>query len=509
MPGEMIAPATAQPPRRTVWPAVLLLAGFVVLVLAAYRTFVPDDLFIYLQFARNLIEGHGPAFNPGKATYGFTSPLWLGLLTLPGYLGADLVTGARALSLGASLLALAAIALLTLRLSGSRRAAFAACALLAVDAWFLRWACTGMEASLAAAVVLLAFARRLHEERAGMAPFGSIALFAVLTLLRPEAFLLLALALGDVSLHAMGERGPASPPARRLGRAVAAAGVAALIVGPWLAYAWMTFGQLLPDTAPAKGTPGAALAQAGGSLLRTLALAGATSAIPIMLLAISAPALWRAAGNAQPVIVRRHLLLAAWVVALPLLYAGSAVTAYSRYLLIWTPLLLAAGVGAWDRLAASRNLRPAIWALPLALVAVQNLGLGAFKIAPASAAYARSLDRVNVGIGRWLAANTAEDAVVAAENIGAIGYVSRRRILDLNGLISPRVIPYKRAGEIDRFLEEFPPDYVIKIDPRPDPWREGGPRLVLEPLLILEYESMFLDQEAPLYYTLYRVVRKR
>ena len=95
--------------------------------------------------------------------------------------------------------------------------------------------------------------------------------------------------------------------------------------------------------------------------------------------------------------------------------------------------------------------------------------------------------------------------MVAAENIGAIGYVSDRRILDLNGLVSPEVIPYKRDGSVERYLEEHPPDYVIKIDPRPDPWRDGGPRLALTPLLVLDYEHMFLDQAAPLYYTLYRV----
>jgi hypothetical protein len=255
--------------------------------------------------------------------------------------------------------------------------------------------------------------------------------------------------------------------------------------------------------------PGAALARAGGSLVRTASLAGATSAIPFVLLVVAAAILWRAAGAAKPALVRRHRLLAAWLLALPLLYAATAVTAYSRYLLIWTPLLLAAGVSAWDRLATARGLRPELWALPLGLVAAQNLALGAFEISPASAAYGRSLERVNVGIGRWLQANTPEDAVVAAENIGAIGYVSRRQILDLNGLISPKVIPYKRAGEIDKFLEEFPPDYVVKIDPQPDPWRTAGPRLKLEPLLILEYDSMFLDQEAPLYYTLYRVTRQR
>lgn len=41
---------------------------------------------------------------------------------------------------------------------------------------------------------------------------------------------------------------------------------------------------------------------------------------------------------------------------------------------------------------------------------------------------------------RWLAAHTAPDALVAANDIGAMAYVGQRRIVDLVGLASPEVI---------------------------------------------------------------------
>jgi hypothetical protein len=46
-----------------------------------------------------------------------------------------------------------------------------------------------------------------------------------------------------------------------------------------------------------------------------------------------------------------------------------------------------------------------------------------------------------VAVARWLAENTAPDDLVAAHDIGAIGYYAGRPILDLAGLISPEVIP--------------------------------------------------------------------
>ena len=94
----------------------------------------------------------------------------------------------------------------------------------------------------------------------------------------------------------------------------------------------------------------------------------------------------------------------------------------------------------------------------------------------------------------------------AAENIGAIAYYSGRRILDMNGLISPQMIPYKRRGRVEEYLAAHPPDYLIKIHPQRDPWSGGVIGLDLEPIQVLAYEHMFINQKDPLYYTLYRVL---
>jgi hypothetical protein len=188
---------------------------------------------------------------------------------------------------------------------------------------------------------------------------------------------------------------------------------------------------------------------------------------------------------------------------LPLLYSLTGVTVYSRYLLIATPLWLAAGLSAgWWALRGRRR----AWAAAVLVAGVGNLVLTYAWVAPGSRDYGESFRRVNVGLGRWLAENTPPDAVVGAENIGAIAFFSHRRILDMNGLVSPEIIPYKRRGEVKAYLAAHPPDYLIKIDLRRDPWASGLAGLELAPIRILAYERMFLTQTEPLYYTLYRVV---
>jgi len=52
---------------------------------------------------------------------------------------------------------------------------------------------------------------------------------------------------------------------------------------------------------------------------------------------------------------------------------------------------------------------------------------------------------------------------LALNDVGAIAYISRRPVLDLMGLVTPEIIPYRRQGEegIVRFVAEKCPDYVI------------------------------------------------
>jgi hypothetical protein len=137
---------------------------------------------------------------------------------------------------------------------------------------------------------------------------------------------------------------------------------------------------------------------------------------------------------------------------------------------------------------------------------LQNTVLDVRLIRPATIVYQESERRVNVAIGEWLRDNTDPAAVVAVPDIGAIGYVSQREILDLNGLITPELIPYKRNKQTNRYLEEHPPQFIISIGHDPKWLETHGPDLRLVPVMSLAFEKMFIFQEEPLFYSLYRVL---
>src|SRR5262249_44387711 len=73
-------------------------------------------------------------------------------------------------------------------------------------------------------------------------------------------------------------------------------------------------------------------------------------------------------------------------------------------------------------------------------------------------------DEVRKPAGEWLARHSPAEATVAMEPIGYIGYYSRRRVLDEIGLVSPRMIPFTRAGAgwFGRAMRAFRPEFIVE-----------------------------------------------
>ena len=75
----------------------------------------------------------------------------------------------------------------------------------------------------------------------------------------------------------------------------------------------------------------------------------------------------------------------------------------------------------------------------------------------------QNIEAMQEHLGRWVAVNTPHDARLALNDVGAIAYLSRREVVDVMGLVTPAIIPYRRDGEagVLRYLERACPDYLI------------------------------------------------
>jgi hypothetical protein len=433
-----------------------------------------DDSWIHLHFARNLAEGAGFSYNPGTPVAGSTAPLWTLLLA-----GAVLIAGAGAWTAKAvGIVCTLSAALVTRRLVravGGSRAAGVGAALALVWAGPMAWgALSGMEVSLAALLVASALLAHAHDRPAWTAWLAALAVLA-----RPESAILLPLLVLARPLSV-----------RRVALFV---GVAALVFTPAVWFSLVTAGSPVPATAVAK-VEGGLLGWWSGvqeplattfvarpwvfSRLWARWLWSVHWALPILLL--PAFALTVRQGGRRWICPALALVLHPVAMAVVAPYRGPEFQEgrYSIHLLplaiamVWGfggPILRWLGGSTTTRgedpepggptASGSPRLRRAI--CPAAYFAVALVLLW-----PASSHYAWAVQNINamqVHLGKWVAGNTPAGARLALNDIGAIAFVSRREVIDLMGLVTPEIRPYRRQGEdgVIRYVAEACPDYVI------------------------------------------------
>ena len=426
-----------------------------------------DDAWIHAQFARNIAAGAGFSYNPGEWVSGSTAPAWTTLLGLGTVLLRDTVVASKVFGVALHLLTAVLAARLTEHLVGWRPAAIVAGL---VVGWtpLLTWgAVSGMEVPLAAALVLAGLLAHAEQRRVGV----SAGLLALGALARPETLAILGLLLADIGLRAVAGR-TWRDGARQLGEALL---VSALVLAPVVALDYATLGRPLPSTFYVKSGPGIVQALGTGDL-----------AMARRALLTHAPAaLWKFAE-----ILREQLPLLVALLPIGAVVLATATRRRVGWLMVASLVLVPLAIGATspDRLkpdnaryvpqlvalagvVAIVGLAPVVRFLAtsriLTAVACCLLLLPlADRVRAASAPYAQAvgnIEQMHVVMGRWLAANTPPDALVAVNDIGAIAYFGHRRILDLEGLVSPEALAYRRLGTGRglALVEAMRPDYVV------------------------------------------------
>ena len=436
------------------------------------EAFPLDDPWIHLQFARNLAEGHGFSYNPGVPVSGSTAPLWTLVLG-----GAFAVFGshpvlAKALGIAATLGTAWLAGRLAVIWTGHRGLGLLASVLVALAGPMVWGALSGMEVGLAA---LLVTAALVHHAR-GRAWTGGFAV-GLAALARPEAVVLLPL---------FWLAGPLT------GRRLLAWGLpVAGSLAPWVAFNLATTGSPLPAPAAAKIEGGLVGFLAGvreplGTLLVERPWQFETewarwlwrvdALLPILLL----PGLWwlgRHAGRAA-LVPASVLLLHPLAMAMLAPYRGPSFQE-GRYCIHLLPLALVIAVlplallfstvspeGGAERgrewVRGPERLRGY-----LGWIAAGTLLVAAVAALPSAASRygwaVQNIEAMQVHLGHWVARHTPPTARIGLNDVGAIAYISRREVVDVMGLVTPAILPFRRDGEMGvlRYLEHTCPDYLI------------------------------------------------
>ena len=402
-----------------------------------------DDSWIHAVFARNIATGQGYAFNAGHPVSGSTGPLYSVILAGLYAVTGEMVWSAKLFGILCQCVSAFLVWRAARRMNPDSDVAALAAAILVGISPSLLWASvSGMEISLYLVFVCAGFERYVAGR-----DVAATLLWALGVWVRPDGIFLVALSM----------LGP-------LGSLWKRAAVAAVAIAPFFLFNYVLGGSFFPQTVGAKTHLGFDFLGRTWKLLREW---GALWGVPYGKHdELDHPALLLPlilVGGA--VLLRRKPVLALYVLGLPLalsLFRDNSAS-HKRYILyVIPPAMLAAVAGArW--LAQRFGSGVPRWQVTRALLTVAAAALvwqGAY-VARKAETHGWNVENINMMqrlLGLTAAQMTQPGAVVAASDIGAIGYFSHREVVDLMGLVSKQ----RSLGENLRVYQ--PAVMIILVD---------------------------------------------
>ena len=463
--------------------ALLSAGGYLLWSTLFYRLGYPlDDAWIYQTYARNLAQSGMWAFMPGVPSGGSTGPLWALLLAagyllrLDHFLWSYLLGSAALFALGVT----GIWGVRTLNPEVGKLSLLAGAAL--IFEWHLTWAAgSGMETALSGMLAAGVLVYLLRTEITPRAWFLLGLTIGASIWVRPDGLLLLAPA--GFALLLGGAR---TWRTKFRDGALLLAGFG-LLFGLYLLFNQAIAGTIWPNTFYAK--------QAEYAKLQTIPLI--RRYVQQLLLPLTGVGIVLLPGFllslAESIRQRRWArlgvflwffgYLGAFAWRLPVTYQ------HGRYVMPAMPIFFILGLAGtlkwsrahWDGAQMFPRVLAKTWLLLTLLVS----GIFWFLGANAFARDTAIIETEMVASAQWIATHTEPGAVVAAHDIGALGYFGGREIIDLAGLISPEVIPFIRdENQLAAYLDSQDADYLMTF---PD-WY---PALTAQAFLVYQTQGEF------------------
>lgn len=442
---------------------ILVSAGWFSGLVAAYWPYTVDDAYITFRYSSNLATGAGPTFNAGEPPVeGYSSPLWMALLSIFALFGIDLTTAAKCVGVLCMVLTWFIAARMACHLRPGASAGFlstgarmTAILITSFDASAIH-AVAGMETALAALLLVLTawFLIRFQQGHSAGCAWGAALSALAVGLTRPEANAVVVAAIGAclVSGDRTGRR-----------RLLRAALLGYVLPGAlFMAARTFYYGELLPLPFHLKVGQASALAGAG-EVWRFLVRLGPSLGICVLL------GMLQPARALLPVVSMCAAQLAFFV------WPAHIMGFDHRYLFPVFPLLVVLAVYGLetlrDRCAAMRAFpirvcQVASWLLVAACAISWSRGMSD-RLAD-RLRYARGLAQAHVALGHRLRASAdgGRRPLLAIADAGAVPFYSGWQTLDTFGL-NDRHIALSGRHDVEYVLEQSP-DVIVLISFRSD-----------------------------------------
>ncbi len=443
--------------KKTIWQLGLISAfSLIFYLLVSYlyfwNGFPLDDSWIHLTYARNLAMHGEWSFQPGKPSAGSTAPLWtfllaIGfLLNLAPYIWTYLLGG---LSLWAtSLLAESVVR----KISPSYQGKLPWVGIFFALEWHLVWmAASGMETILHTLLVTIVLSALMTGSRRFLV-FGLLAGLSVWV--RPDGITLL----GPIVFYAIAVSGSWEKRMNAILRVLLGFGS---LFGPYLLFNLVLAGTPMPNTFYAKQAEYIAWQQRPfstrlGQTMLQLWMGPIFALLPGVI------------GWLVVTIKRRD-----WGTLSGMIWFSGYIFIYlerlppyqhGRYIMPAMSVLFLWGMAAFVEFLPSKILGGFQWMVANAWrwlvisLSILFFGVGAWSYAMDVAL----IESEMVKTAKWISRNIDKEEIIAAHDIGALGFFDSHELIDLAGLISPEVVPIIRdETQLAEFLTERGAGYLV------------------------------------------------
>ncbi len=453
--------------------------------------FVIDDVWIHLEFARNLINGNGFSFNPGEPIAASTAPLYTLLVAVTNLVIPNPFLTVFVLGILLSLLTVLLVYQTALVITQNRLFSVLIGVLVSVNPWLTWSGLSGMEIPLGSFLLMLGVWSyfRHRQEESGWPTYLPILCFSLLTLVRPESYAIIGAYLFVHFLSTIIKLHSQSHP-QLLRNWLMTSLIFLAVISPYGIFSLLTTGSFFPNTYQAKVGDLGFIGYLKGNhspvetivfgitLISNYYLDFKRAVLEIAPLAawLTPPALalflsqsWR---KRDPHYLFVPTVLILFVVMVGIMVPSDRVSwPWNRHMLYLTPLIISFGWWGvhWLYRSFPRALR-----IPFVLIL---LGLALFGLRGQSLTVRKYyIDRTtiinqeHIAAAQWLQKNVPEKAQIATSDIGIIGYYTPNYIIDTEGLINPNIREFKyrrnssqKDAEVFKYLATKKPDFLVKF----------------------------------------------
>ena len=414
-----------------------------------------DDAWIHQTYAKNLVTFGSWTYSSGMVSGGSTSPLWTLLISL-GYLISNNfgILWTFVISVMAFLL-LVSFSSLTFRNEGDQTQIWKVFffGLLLASEWHLLWSTgSGMETTLySLAIVFLMYL--LFKVQQNWLWIGITA--GLLVWLRPDGITLLGPIAFIFVLQFTRKQSSLKELFSFLGPYI-------FFGAGYILFNLLTTGNILPNTFYAKQIEYQELLNAPIFNRILTEISPVMTGAGLLVLPGFLFEIWQSIRTKNT----KYFAIILWILGFILLYSFRLPVVYQhgRYIVpVIAPYFILGCIGIFSLLSQIKNIKfgkllSVTWIGSIAIIAVgfYFIGMNTYR------SDVEIINQLLVQPAKWVNDNLSQDDIIAVHDIGAMGYFSNRKLIDLAGLINPEVIPIMNdQNKIFQFMKTSDADYFV------------------------------------------------